>query len=196
MSRPLGAGLRVAVALAIVAETIALGVVPASAEPPFVGGCGRVTAVTAPTATAFGTITIGSVVYPIRATDAVETTNVVGTLRCIRRAVTTSGPVLELFGMPSTACGTVVSPIYSRGLVLALGGRSDMQLFFEIAGGMTYPAAAVTGFSGCFTLVLDQAGNARIASVIPATTTPATAPPAAPSGRGSVRTLPNTSTSD
>ena len=159
---------------------------PASAEPPFFATCGRVDAVSFPTASAPGSITIGGRAFALTVRDRTPAVPLVGTLGCLNQTVTTSGPILELLGMPSPMCGQVmgvldpVAGVSPAGIDIVLGPNLRVVLF--AAPGLDLPGPR-TVFA-CFETGIDNRGLATAVRTLTASQAPAPA----------VTTMPSTST--
>jgi hypothetical protein len=165
------------------------------AEPPFDAVCGRVNAVSAPTATANGSITIGSQTIPLRAGDRITTASI-GTVGCVNRQMTTSGPVLALVPLPTPLCGQVVSAVPTPGgstfleLIVEPGFRIAIRLEPSLAG------AVSEGSSACLNTSLDAQGNAVALSlfgpVVTLAPSPAVTTTPGATSRPTAVTLPST----
>jgi hypothetical protein len=170
----------------------------ANAEPPFIGSCGVVRTFTAPTASAAGSITIGSQTLAVTASDDVAAP-VVGTVACTRRGMLTSGPITVIAPMPVPLCGRVESINRTDGGVTVLllqiaGNDPSYRLALRLTGTLpAFVAASIDrGASGCFRSDLDASGNVVVTSLIGG----GSAPSAPTSSTPPVRQLPSTSTSE
>ena len=171
----------------------------ANAEPPFIGHCGRVNGFVAATATAAGSITIGSFTLALVANDRVPS-QVVGTVVCTRRSTLTSGPILVIEPMTVPLCGRVElisSSAYSTTTLMLLQiahNDPSYRVGVQVTGALpAFIAESTTrGVSGCFQFALDARGDVAITSLIGGGSAPATSAPSTPQ----VRQLPSTSTSE
>lgn len=181
------------VVLFVVAAALLFEGVRASAEPPFVGRCGRVTDFVAPTASSAGAIAIGSLKLALTANDRVPR-QVVGTVVCTRRGTLTSGPILVVQPMTVPICGRV-ELIYSPdgSITLMLLQIADIDPSYRVALQVTgvlpaFIAGSIErGVSGCFEFVLDARGDVVITALIGGGSAPAPPTPR-------MRQLPSTST--
>ena len=159
---------------------------PAGAEPPFFATCGCIDALTAPTASAAGSIAIGGRVFALSARDRMPPVPLVGTLGCLNQTVTTSGPVLELLGMPSHVCGftfvlDAIPGVSPARIDISVG--PNLRLILLAAPSLEPPGPAAT--LACFATGIDNAGRATAVRTLTSAPVPAPA----------VTTLPSTSTS-
>jgi len=163
-----------------------------SAEPPYLATCGVVRAFTAATASANGSVTIGTSTFALRASDRLPAASPVGLAMCINRTVTTAGPVLELIAMPSPVCGEILglSPAIpgQRGAVIDIVTTTpDLRIALAASASLrfTFPDRSTVA---CLEVGLDATGTAVASRVMGATVTvPATMP-------GPVTRLPSTAT--
>ena len=182
--------------LLALAVALTFGGGPASAEPPFVGRCGRVSDFVAPTASTAGSITIGSLKVVLSTNDRVPS-QVVGTVVCTRRGMLTSGPILAIQPMTVPLCGRV-ELIYSpdSSITLMLLQIADIDPSYRVALQVTgslpafIAASTARGVSGCFEFALDARGDVTITSLIGGGSAPATPAASTPA----FRQLPSTST--
>jgi hypothetical protein len=168
----------------------------ANAEPPFMGRCGRVNDFVAPTASAPGSITIGSLTFGLTANDRVPS-QIIGMIVCTRRGTLTSGPILVVQQMTVPLCGRVELIYSPDGLVTLMFLQIvDIDPSYRVALQVTgvlpaFVAESIDrGVSGCFQFALDARGNVVITGLIGG----GSAPPAQASATPRVRQLPSTST--
>ena len=182
--------------LLALAAALMFGGGSASAEPPFVGRCGRVSDFVAPTASTAGSIMIGSLKVVLSTTDRVPS-QVVGTVVCTRRGTLTSGPILVIQPMTVPLCGRV-ELIYSpdNSITLMLLQIADIDPSYRVALQVTgslpefIVASTDRGVSGCFAFALDARSDVTITSLIGGGSAPATPASSTPA----IRQLPSTST--
>jgi len=155
-----------------------------SAEPPFFATCGRIDALSLPTVSAPGSITVGGGTFPITLRDRIPAVALVGTLGCLNQAVTTSGPVLQLLGMPSHLCGQVMGildPIAGlRPAGIAIFSAPTLRTVLLAAPGLRLPNPNVV--FACFETGIDSAGRATAVRTLTAST------------QAAITSLPSTST--
>jgi hypothetical protein len=180
------------------AAVLIVGSGRANAEPPFFGSCGVVRAFTGPTASAAGSITIGSQTFGVTASDQVVAL-VVGTIVCTRRGVLTSGPITVIAPMPVPLCGRVESITTTDGGVTVLllqiaGNDPSYRLALQLTRALpAFVAASIDrGVSGCFQSELDASGNVVVTSFIGGGSAPSVPTPSTPPALQ----LPSTSTSE
>ena len=192
--------LRVGGAAAAAALSMVLLATPAAADAVVASPCGVVTAFTAPTATAAGSVTIGGTTFTLAAGAQVPGGGdparafVVGPAQCIAGQLNAAGAFTTFVSSPmgSTFCGTVLSftpatATAAGSITLQNGPNAAMSL--PVAAGTTLQTSQVTG-ANCFTIAANAQGVGQITGFQGAqggTTAPAA--PAAP------RQLPSTSTS-
>jgi len=148
-----------------------------SAEPPYFATCGRSDAVSLPTASAPGSITIGGSTFALTIRDRIPQVPLVGTRGCLNQTVTTSGPVLVLLGMPSHLCGQVMGvlePIAgARPAGIDVLSPPTLRTILLAAPGLDLPGPQVA--LACFVTGIDNLGRAT--AVRSPTASASSAPP-------------------
>lgn len=185
LGRPLVRG---AIALAIAVALLAAAAVPANAQVPPTFECGRVNAYTAPTATASGSIQLGTATFILAAgslRNPPPPNLVVGATVCLSGEQNAAGEFLaQTVLVGDTLCGTVTAfaaaTASSRGSLTLTGNRARTV---AVRQGATVTGVQ-TGASQCFKFAFDAAGNPEIVGGV--TPVGATTPPP--------RQLPATST--
>jgi len=142
-----------------------------SAEPPFFATCGRIDGLSLPTASAPGSITIGGRMFAITLRDRISPVASVGSLGCLNQTVTTSGPLLQLLGMPSHLCGQVMGvldPIAGqRPAGIDVLSPPTLRTVLFAAPGLRLPDPNVFA---CFETGIDSAGRATAVRTLTAST--------------------------
>lgn len=180
-------------ALAIVAFLLCFGGT-VSAAPPYIATCGTVRALSEPTPTVSGSVTIGSGTFALHFGDRLPSTTPLGAAMCINQTVTTSGPVLALIAMPSPICGEVLGilpaiPGQRGALIDIVTTTPDLRVALAASAslGFVFPGRSIVA---CFEVAQDANGNAIATRVMGATATaPSASSTAAPLGG-----LPSTAT--
>jgi hypothetical protein len=148
--------------LAAVLVSFALSADRVSAEPPFFATCGRIDALSLPTASAPGSITLGGNTFAITVRDRIPQAPLVGTVGCLNQTVTTSGPVLVLLGMPSPFCGQVMGVLEpvagARPAAIDIFSPPTLRTVLLAAPGLQLSGRS--GVAGCFETGIDSAGRA------------------------------------
>ena len=184
--------MRVAIALSLALAGLLLGGASASAAPPFLATCGLVRALTAPTTSAPGSITIGDRTFTLTASDQVSS-SAVGSVRCLTQTTTTSGPVLTLAALPSPLCGEIFGGILENpsGRFLDVIVEPGFHISILAAPSVRLPEGTTTTAVACFETTIDAAGRAVATRIMGAVVTPR--PPSTPTLRPAAG-LPSTST--
>jgi hypothetical protein len=145
-----------------------------SAEPPYFATCGRIDALRIPTASAPGSIMIGGGTFAITVRDRIPQLPLIGTLGCLNQTVTTSGPVLELLGMPSHFCGRVmglIEPIAgTRPAGIDILSPPTLRTVLLAAPGLQLPGPQVV--LACFETGIDSIGRATAVRTLTASASP------------------------
>lgn len=172
--------------MAAAVALLAAAAVPANAQVPPTLECGRVNAFTAPTATASGSIQLGTSTFILAAgslPNPAAPNLPVGAIVCLSGQQNAAGEFLaESVLVGDTWCGTVTAfaapTASSRGSLTLTGNRARTV---AVRQGATLTGVQ-TGATQCFKFAFDGAGDPEI---VGGATTPAGAP---------VRQLPSTST--
>ncbi len=152
------------VAPATAVATASTPVTTARSAPP-VFPCGRVTALTAPTATAAGAITLGTTTFELAPGSWTNPPPpiAIGTVSCLSGEQNAAGQFLAQAVLVADAvCGTVTAftaaSAAARGSITIMGKRS---VNIPVRAGVTLSAAQTSG-SQCFSFDFDAAGNTEI----------------------------------